>query len=60
MTATIPASAPTAFEKARDRLADALKACDRGSLRDAIAAVAEARLILETEEVFRDARKGQA
>lgn len=57
---TVVESNPTAFDKALDRLLDAVAACERGHLRDAIEQIGRARHILETEEQFREARKGNA
>jgi hypothetical protein len=49
---------PTVFDKARDAFIHALAACDRSHLRDAIQRGQEALRVLETEEAFREARKG--
>lgn len=48
---------PTVFDRAHDRLVDALRACDRLHLTDALAFIHDARRLLETEEGFRDARR---
>jgi hypothetical protein len=51
---------PTPFEIADLHLRMASEACGRGALRDALASVGRARLALETEQQFRDARKARA
>lgn len=60
MNDRIPNPEPTAFERANAFFLDAVDACGRNHLRDAIDALSEARRILETEQQFRDARRGQA
>ena len=51
---------PNAIERAYDRVTDAARALDELKLRDAAAFMREAVKILETEDQFREARKGQA
>jgi hypothetical protein len=55
-----PPEQPTSFDAASDRLLDAMAACERGALLEALEAVRKARIILETEEQFRRARRAQA
>lgn len=50
---------PTAFDRAHDKLMDALHALDRMHLRDALAFVHDAHKLLETEQGFRDARRAE-
>ncbi len=52
-----PVGEPNKFERAHDQLIDAIQALGRGHLRDAIQAVNNARLLLEIEEQFREAKR---
>jgi hypothetical protein len=45
------------FIRASDRLVDAIEACGRGALRDAMARLSEARKILEVEQEFRESAR---
>jgi len=59
MNAATQTLQPNAYERAYDKLTDALGAIDRGHYRDAKEFTREAHKILETEDQFREARKGQ-
>lgn len=50
---------PTAFDRAHDKLVDALGAIDRLRLTEALALVQDVRRLLEIEQGFRDARRAE-